>query len=94
MFFSTSFVFLVVYVNAQLIYFIQFYAHFMHVVVQSSNYNRASVCLYVCSRFPPRRLAPRASNFQGLFYDPTNYFFEIPCISRVLGKSNVRYVKR
>ena len=30
-----------------------------------TNYNRASVCLYVCSRFPPRRLAPRAPNFQG-----------------------------
>ena len=27
---------------------------------------------YVCSRFPPRRLAPRAPNFQGLIYDPTN----------------------
>ena len=34
------------------------------------------VCMYVymwlCSRFPPRRLAPQAPSFQGLIYDPTN----------------------
>ena len=40
--------------------------------LRQSNYNRATVCLYVCSRFPPRRLAPQAPNFQGLIYDPTN----------------------
>ena len=61
----------------------------------------AYVC--VCSRFPPRRLAPRVPHFHLLIYDSTSetkrlYFFEIPRISRVLigfyGKSYVRYVKR
>ena len=59
------------------------------------NYNRASVCLYVCicSCFPPRRLAPRGPHFQGLIYDPTNetkrlYFFEIPRISRANNRRN------
>ena len=49
----------------------------MIIIIFITNHNLtlielACVCLYVCSRFPPRRLAPRAPNFQELFYDLTN----------------------